>query len=433
MGTHRKGQGRKPIFPKDFEGKNAINDWKAWARQNGMSPMSIAKMGSMIRAFFIYASNTDNVCRDFCKPYLIENKIAACSVCRLDKNKRSDYGTRKPSRDLNWRDLDNYKRFMTSIPAKPSNQNVIDDKFKFRTKTTINAYLGACFSWFEMMADTTQSTKWRKRFNEVKSISKLKHAHKKQHKSIKLETLLKIIDEAKKESYENYTVLMLLLYTGGRAQFYGLKVDEIQWGEKNGDTSEGMPIERMGIIRTKTKGGKSIEIPLHPKLQKILKKHLKTRTPESPMLFKYGRDAKTKNDFDANVQVPWRMLKKLAKKLKIQESIYTHRIRKTVGKYGPKLGIDPRFMQIILTHEDFATTQNIYREVDLEDVGKEWGKVDFEESVRKKDNDGPNVDEIFSTLDDILGQIPEIHRKGIQSIFDGVKVLIKNAVEDQSV
>jgi len=146
------------------------------------------------------------------------------------------------------------------------------------------------------------------------------------------------------------------------------------------------------------------------------------------MLFKYGRVPKTKNDYNANEQVPYRMLKRLAKKLGIKENIYTHRIRKTVGKYGPKFGIDPRFMQEIMTHEDFSTTQNIYREVDPEDVAEAWGKVDFEKAAAGNPNSPTNIETIFKQLDGIVDQVPKQFQEGMKGMVDGMKAFIKGAL-----
>ena len=428
---HRKGEGRPPIIPDKYIGRSELDAWKSWADDQGFSPLSIGNRSDRIRLFFLFACNTNNLCKDFCKPYVIENLTEICSVCKLKKNPKllNNLGSNKKPKDLTWKDVEAFKSFLVKSPRKAYKKHLETSSFEFRAKSTINGYICDIQSWFQFKADKTKSEKWRSRYALVKSVLRQKKVYKRKFKPVKLETLMQIIEEAKKESYENYTVLNLLLYTGGRAQFYGLKVDDIKWGKQNGETSEGVNINEMGRISTITKGGKPIEVPLHPKLQKILKEHLKTReNKDSPMLFCYGRDAKTKKDFSANEGVPYRMLRKYAKRLGIKENIHTHRIRKTVGTYGPKLGIDPKFMQCILTHEDFATTENIYREVDLDEVGKEWAKVDFE-SYTKNGNIDPDYEGICEELDKIPDMMPDDYKKAMSSMVEGMKGLIQVARE----
>lgn len=428
MGRNREGQGRKPIYPIDYPGKSEVQDWMAWAKDQHFSVMSIGKRSNMLRAFFVF-SRAQDICKDFCEPYMIEGLTIVCNHCEV-KKKIGELTCNIQAKDLTWRHIEAWKSYLTAAPMKPTKKQLKASEFKpqFRRRSTINDNIDAVQSWFEMKADKFKTEKWRNRFQLAKTVTKLKHAYKRKREAMRLEDLFKIMDEAKKESYENYAVFMLLLYTGARAQFYGLKVEEIIWGAENGETSEGIDPRDMGKIRTKTKFGKDIEVPLHPKLQKVLKHHLKTREDKkNKMLFEYGRAAETFNDFNANEQVPWRMCKRLAKKAGIKGNIYTHRIRKTVGTYAPKLGIDPRFMQEILTHEDYSTTQNLYREVDPEDVAKAWSKVDFE-SYAQNGTKSVDVDSICKELDKIVEIMPENFKPAMASMVEGMKGLIKGAM-----
>ncbi len=75
---------------------------------------------------------------------------------------------------------------------------------------------------------------------------------------------------------EDYEVLALLLYTAGRAQFFGLRTDQ--------------PDLERGAIRTRIKGDYFEEIPLHELLVKILRDYLGP-DPGRRMLFTSARYA----------------------------------------------------------------------------------------------------------------------------------------------
>lgn len=425
--NNKGGQGRKPIYPKDYPGKTEVQNWKTWATDQHFSIMSIGKRCNMLRSFFVFTSAQD-ICKDFCEPYMIEGHTIVCDHCRA-KKRIKELTCNVQTKDLTWQHLEAWKSYLTGAPKKPTKKRLDEPIFRpeFRWKTTINHNITVVQSWFEMKADKAKTDKWRNRYHLANTVRKLKHAYKRPHKAIPLEDIFKLMDEAKKESYESYAVLMLLLYTGGRAQFYALPVEDIHWGKENGETSEGIDPKDMGKIVTKTKFGKDIEVPLHPKLQKVLRHHLATRDdPGNPMLFKYARVPKSLNDFTANEHAAWRLCKRLAEKAGVKGNIYTHRIRKTVGKYGPKLGIDPRFMQEILTHEDFSTTENIYREIDFEDVAEAWSRVDFESYMQESST--PDIDGICRELDRIVELMPENFKPAMSSMVEGMKGLIRGAM-----
>src|SRR5207245_4393996 len=91
------------------------------------------------------------------------------------------------------------------------------------------------------------------------------------------EVLTRILEAAKAQAFigaglravpsEDYAFLMTLLYTGGRAQFYGLRVADLDFGRME--------------IKAIVKGGKLVTIPLHPILAEQLKGHLASRAYQS--------------------------------------------------------------------------------------------------------------------------------------------------------
>jgi integrase len=156
---------------------------------------------------------------------------------------------------------------------------------------------------------------------------------------------------------------MTLLYTGGRAQFYGLKVSDIDF--------EGMEINAI------VKGGKPVKIPLHPTLADLLREHLAARAYQSEFIFRHGHDTATRKGQKANRQNAWRTCKRIQEAAGLVESVHPHRFRKTLATLGKKLGMDPQFLQAILAHESVTMTLDRYAEVELEDVKREFAKLDL--------------------------------------------------------
>src|SRR5207253_7758550 len=73
----------------------------------------------------------------------------------------------------------------------------------------------------------------------------------------------------------------------------------------------------------------------------------------------------------------WRVCKRIEDKARIREPVYPHRFRKTLATVGRRAGMDPQFMQAILGHETVMATLDHYAQVDLEDVKREFAKLDL--------------------------------------------------------
>ena len=187
------------------------------------------------------------------------------------------------------------------------------------------------------------------------------------------EVLTRILEAAKAQAFvgeglraipsEDYVFLMTLLYTGGRAQFYGLRVRDLDF-------------DRMEI-KAIVKGGKLVTIPLHPTLAELLRQHIASRAYESEFLFRYGKDPTTRTGQAANRQNAWRACKRVQEAASLTESVHPHRFRKTTATLGKRLGLDPQFLQAILAHESVTMTLDRYAEVELEDVKREFAKLDL--------------------------------------------------------
>src|SRR2546428_6284712 len=130
-------------------------------------------------------------------------------------------------------------------------------------------------------------------------------------------------------------------------------------------------------INAIVKGGKPVRIPLHPTLGELLKEHLASRNYQSEFLFRRGHDANTRTGQKANRQNAWRACKRVEAVAGVREKVHPHRFRKTLATLGKRLGMDPQFLQAILAHESVTMTLDKYAEVDLEDVKREFSKLDL--------------------------------------------------------
>ncbi len=241
------------------------------------------------------------------------------------------------------------------------------------SRTTVRGYLSYIIAFYRVRAQATQDPQLLDLFTKLKAIGLPRKAKSVKWTPFAPEVITRILEAAKAQAFvgeglravpcEDYTFLMTLLYTGGRAQFYGLRVSEIDF-------------ERMEIHAV-VKGGKSVTIPLHPALAALLKDHLASRTYRSEYLFRHGKDPITRTGQKVNRQNAWRACKRVQEAARLLESVHPHRFRKTLATLGKRLGMDPQFLQAILAHESVTMTLDKYAEVELDDVKREFAKLDL--------------------------------------------------------
>jgi integrase len=241
------------------------------------------------------------------------------------------------------------------------------------SKTTARGYLSYIAGYYRLRAQATQEPRLLDLYTKMRAIGMPRRAKSEKWKPFAPELLTRILEAAKSYSTisqdfhtvpsEDYVFLMTLLYSGGRAQFYGLRTREIDF-------------DRMEISAI-VKGGKRATIPLHPKLAEILRTHLATRNYASEFVFRQGRDPTARTGQKANRQNAWRACKRAQQAAGLSESVHPHRFRKTLASLGKRLGMDPQFLQAILAHESVTMTLDQYSEVELDDVKREFAKLDF--------------------------------------------------------
>jgi len=240
-------------------------------------------------------------------------------------------------------------------------------------RTTIRGYLSYVIAFYRVRAQATQDPQLLDLFTRLKAIGLPRKAKSVKWTPFAPDVLARTLEAAKAQAFigeglravpsEDYAFLMTLLYTGGRAQFYGLKVSDLDF-------------ERMEL-KAVVKGGKSVRIPLHPTLAELLKEHLASRTYHSEFLFRHGHDSVTRTGQKANRQNAWRACKRVQMLAGIEESAHPHRFRKTLATLGKRLGLDPQFLQSILAHESGSMTLDKYAEVELDDGKREFAKLDL--------------------------------------------------------
>src|SRR6266511_4502086 len=240
-------------------------------------------------------------------------------------------------------------------------------------RTTIRGYLSYLITFYRLKAQATQDPQLLELFTKLNAIGMPRKAKSVKWTPFSTDILTRLLEAARAQAFvgeglravpsEDYAFLMTLLYTGGRAQFYGLRVNDLDFG--------------LMEIKAIVKGGKPVTIPLHPTLAELLKDHLASRAYQSEFLFRYGKDSTTRTGQKANRQNAWRACKRVQEAAGLAESIHPHRFRKTLATMGKKLGLDPQFLQAILAHESVTMTLDRYAEVELEDVKREFAKLDL--------------------------------------------------------
>lgn len=240
-------------------------------------------------------------------------------------------------------------------------------------RTTTRGYLSYIITFYRLRAQATQDPQLLELFTKLQAIGMPRKAKSVKWTPFAPEILTRILETAKAQAFvgeglraipsEDYAFLMTLLYTGGRAQFYGLRVSDLDF-------------DRMEI-KAIVKGGKPVTIPLHPTLAELLKQHLSSRSYQSEFLFRYGKDPNTRTGQKANRQNAWRACKRVQEAAGLAENVHPHRFRKTTATMGKRLGLDPQFLQAILAHESVTMTLDRYAEVELEDVKREFAKLDL--------------------------------------------------------
>lgn len=255
-------------------------------------------------------------------------------------------------------------------------------------KSTISGYLAYISTYFRLKAEATQSAKAFDSYVRTRLIGRIWRKHSEPWKPFSPETLNRILRASRRSHrkggryVEDHVFITAMLYTGGRAQLYGLRVGDVDF-------------KRMEVSVPR-KGGTTVSVPLHPHLAEVLRKHFRERRYDSAFVFRCGRDSETLLGQRSNRQHPWRVCKRVQQEAGLTESVHPHRFRKTVAAEGRPLGLDPQFVQAILGHRYIGMTLDLYTTVDMDELKREFSKLDFSAKFRRSPH--PDDEDRLSAL-----------------------------------
>ena len=158
-------------------------------------------------------------------------------------------------------------------------------------------------------------------------------------------TIHYLTQEELKELLRNVTskrdmALILLSYS------YGLRASEVGLLRR-----EDIDFERLKIRITKVKGSISAEYPLRPEVARALKKYLRTRKDNSPILFP------SKRGLPINRRTLDYMMKKYGEKAEIpQEKRHFHVLKHSIATHLLDAGADIMFVKDWLGHKNIRNT-----------------------------------------------------------------------------
>lgn len=162
--------------------------------------------------------------------------------------------------------------------------------------------------------------------------------------------LLASPDAANKSGYRDYCMLEMLYAAGLRvSELCHLTVEDVDL--------------QQGVLHVYGKGGKERLVPIHDKMQRLLKEFLSVHrplfTPADKTIF-VNRSGKA-----LSRQYIWKMIKKYAQLAGISKTISPHTLRHSFATHLLEGGADLRIVQVLLGHSDISATE-IYTHVQAE-------------------------------------------------------------------
>ncbi len=243
-------------------------------------------------------------------------------------------------------------------------------------KAGVNGYMDGIRSYFRYKAETTMENYWVNQHQKVRLAARVrdKKSDREKYRPLSWETVSTVFrsrDILEHEGMlEEWVLFVFLLYTAGRAQFYGLTWREVD--------VEG------GWIHTTTKRGKPITIPLHPDLAAVLRDWRLKLPPGSTQLFHLGRcpdDALSLRDrikaFETNARSAYKACKSIQHRLHLGEDLHPHKLRKSFATFAKKLNLDPQFAQKVTAHEEIEMLLDVYTHVDDQEAKEAYSKISF--------------------------------------------------------
>ena len=289
-------------------------------------------------------------------------------------------------------------------------------------KAGVNGYMDGIRSFFRYKAETTMENYWVNQYQKVRLAARVrdKKSDREKYRPLSWETVSSVLhsrDALEREGMlEEWVLFVFLLYTAGRAQFYGLTWHEVD--------VEG------GWIHTITKRGKPITIPLHPDAAAVLREWRLKQPPNSTQLFHLGRcpqDATSLRDrikaFETNARSAYKACKPIQHKLHLTEELHPHKLRKSFATFAKKLNLDPQFAQKVTAHEEIEMLLDVYTHVDDQEAKDAYSKISFMNGSRIRD---PSYAKPAGLLREVLSRLDPAALALVGPILQGVIEMLEN-------
>ncbi len=243
-------------------------------------------------------------------------------------------------------------------------------------KAGVNGYMDGIRSYFRYKAETTMENYWVNQYQKVRLAARVrdKKSDREKYRPLSWETVSSVLGSRealeREGMLEEWVLFVFLLYTAGRAQFYGLT-----WREVDVDG---------GWIHTITKRGKPITIPLHPDIAAILREWRLKQPPGSSQLFHLGRSPEDVlglrnriKAFETNARSAYKACKAIERTLNLAEELHPHKLGKSLATFAKRLKLDPQYAQKVTAHEEIEMLLDVYTRVDDEEAKDAYSRISF--------------------------------------------------------
>ncbi len=310
------------------------------------------------------------------------------------------------------------RRFRIGLDRASSHEFVAYRTYLVRSgkqRSTQSCTLGVIAAFYRLRAEHSQSQEDFDQHRRIRNFARVSKVMGDHRTPLAPETLDRILSEGYRHwrsgtlddpMKEDFPFLMTLLYTGGRAQFYGLQVKELDF-------------ERM-VIRTTVKGGRHLVVPLHPTLSQVLREHLVTRPYTSEFLFRHGRDPSRYPGVNVNRHYAWLTCKRAQEAAHVDEPVYPQRFRVTLASLGRRLSVDPEVIQAILGHRHLGTTLDIYSRVQSDEAREAFAKIHLTRNLGKLASKPP-----VNSTEALLRLIPRDRMEAVNVVLKGLIDLMR--------
>ncbi|MCJ2556292.1 MAG: site-specific integrase [Candidatus Thermoplasmatota archaeon] len=301
--------------------------------------------------------------------------------------------------------------------------------------STISVYEGRVIRYYKFLANAHPHSRWPNFVAQLKTHLRPKvRGSLSPHQPYPLEIIPDICEAAKECALEEYQLVIGLLYTGMRAQMYGILVKEVDFDKE--------------VLTPVIKGGYRVVIPMHRRIAEVWKEHLENRDYESDFVFQNGvypytyldapegggyvEDVRNMRRNRANVLEQLRRVEARLEERGVKERLTAHRFRKSVGTYASEFGLDLTDRRILLAHKAKDITE-LYDLRDPRKVKAKWDRIDPEsrEWVENAMSSGsvPPMVSASNGNGDVVATIRALRLELVKTLDSGKRAIIEPLFE----